>query len=294
MLRSQGLGGLLTAVGRRLSRRTARCYTMCAPALRGARGLEIGGPTPMFRRGGLLPIYHLFDRVDNCNFSPSTIWEGTIDRGPTFRFDRHRPPGHQFIAEAVELRFAATGHYDALLSSHTLEHTANPLAALAEWTRVLRPGGTLVLVLPHHEGTFDHRRTVTTLDHLCDDRARGTGEDDRTHLPEVLALHDLARDPAAGSEQAFRARSARNLENRCLHHHVFDTLLVVRLLDAAQWRILAVEPVRPYHIIAIAESPTGSQRPDNGLVLGPGAPWLRSSPFSRDRMERGAPVPRAD
>ncbi len=210
VIRARGFRGLGTAIVRRLLQRKARCHATCVPAFREAYGLEIGGPSAMFRRGGLLPVYPLFARLDNCNFSPSTIWEGTIDEGPTFRFDPRRAPGNQFIAEATDLRFARTGQYDGLLASHTLEHTANPLGALAEWARALRPGGTLVVVVPHFEATFDHRRPVTTLEHLQEDLRGSTGEDDETHLPENLALHDLERDPEAGSPSAVRARSQQN------------------------------------------------------------------------------------
>jgi SAM-dependent methyltransferase len=42
----------------------------------------------------------------------------------------------------------ADGHYDFILASHILEHLPNPVAALAEWSRVLRHDGTLILFLP--------------------------------------------------------------------------------------------------------------------------------------------------
>lgn len=38
---------------------------------------------------------------------------------------------------------------DYVFSSHTLEHLDRPWEALTEWTRVLKPGGTLFLYLPH-------------------------------------------------------------------------------------------------------------------------------------------------
>ena len=43
----------------------------------------------------------------------------------------------------------ADGCLDFLFSSHTLEHLDRPWDALGEWTRVLRPGGILMLYLPH-------------------------------------------------------------------------------------------------------------------------------------------------
>lgn len=41
------------------------------------------------------------------------------------------------------------GYYDYVFSSHTLEHLTNYERALRDWARVLKPGGYLVLYLPH-------------------------------------------------------------------------------------------------------------------------------------------------
>ena len=62
-----------------------------------------------------------------------------------------------------------------------------------------------------------------------------------THLEEILSLHDLAKDPGAGDFQSFRERSKPNVENRCLHQHVFDTRLVVDMVDHMELQILDVE-----------------------------------------------------
>ena len=44
---------------------------------------------------------------------------------------------------------------DVVFSAHCLEHCANPLAVLLEWTRILKADGKMVLVLPHADRTFD-------------------------------------------------------------------------------------------------------------------------------------------
>jgi len=221
-------------------------------AVRRKTGLEIGGPSAVFGPRGLLPVYRAAGRIDNCNFGHATMWEGAVAEGETFRFDPSAPPGRQYVAEAANLGRIASEAYDFVLSSHALEHVANPLKALAEWKRVLRPEGLLVLVLPHKDGAFDHRRPVTALSHLVEDFERGVGEDDLTHLEEILELHDLARDPGAGSAEAFRARSLKNLENRGLHHHVFDGPLAVELVRHAGLEVLHAAWHRPMDIVVIA------------------------------------------
>jgi SAM-dependent methyltransferase len=251
-MRSRGPAGVVRAVARRLLRRRVRSYEAAKQLLRGRSGLEIGGPSSLFQRHGPFPIYTVVGRLDNCNFSRNTIWEGAIEEGPTFRFDPKHAPGRQYILEASDLSAIASASYDFVLASHTLEHIANPLRALREWTRTLKAGGVLVLVLPDREHTFDHRRATTTFGHLIDDHERGIGEDDLTHVPEILECHDLAMDPPAGDVAAFRARSERNLENRCLHHHVFDPGLVTKTIEWAGLELLAIELAAPHHILALA------------------------------------------
>ena len=143
----------------------------------------------------------------------------------------------------------------------------------------LKPRGALILIVPHKDGTFDHRRPVTTLPHLIEDYTHGTKEDDLTHLPEILQRHDLSLDPPAGDCDAFKARSERNVENRCLHHHVFDTRLVVQVVDWLGLRLLAVEPFLLHHILVVAQrddpAPGGNAR-----FLGAHASYRLTSPFA--------------
>ena len=174
-----------------------------------------------------------------------------------------------------------SGTYDFVLSSHMLEHTANPLRALSEWDRVLRPGGGLVLVVPHRDGTFDHRRPITALQHLIDDFEQGTGEDDRTHLQEVVELHDLSKDPGARGSN-FRERAERNVELRTMHHHVFDTRLAVGAVQTAGLEVEAVELLQPYHIVVVARKAldgSAARRWSEDALRA----VLRGSPFRTDR-----------
>ena len=44
----------------------------------------------------------------------------------------------------------ADGEFDAVVASHVLEHLTNAPQALADWHRVVRPGGAVLLGLPMH------------------------------------------------------------------------------------------------------------------------------------------------
>lgn len=58
---------------------------------------------------------------------------------------------------------------DFVVSSHVLEHFHNPVKALLEWYRVVRPGGIIFMIVPHMERTFDKGRPRTLLFHLLED-----------------------------------------------------------------------------------------------------------------------------
>jgi len=253
VLKTRGPAALAGAVGRNLLRRRLPSYAVVKPLIGGASGLEIGGPSSLFVRHGAFPLYAIAGSIDNVNFSSRTVWSGAAEAGATFHYDDNHPPGRQYILEATDLSPIRSGQYEFLLSSHTLEHLANPLRALVEWKRTLTHGGLLVLVVPDKDGTFDHRRPVTTMRHLVEDFERHTPESDLTHLPEILALHDLSRDPDAGDFEAFRARGERNIENRCLHHHVFGADLLQAIFDWLDLKPLALERAKPYHIIAAGQ-----------------------------------------
>jgi SAM-dependent methyltransferase len=268
IVKSRGVSGLSQVVLNRLiPQGQLNCFSEVEQLFSEKVALEIGGPSSVFKRGGLFPIYPMFRRLDNCNFGATTVWEGDIAQGATFQYDRKRAPGHQYVMEGSDLSSIQSGTYDCFLSSHALEHIANPIRALYEWIRVIKDNGILVLVLPHKVGTFDHRRPVTSLEHLISDFNTNISEHDLTHLPEILDLHDLTMDLEAGDIDAFRARSEKNYENRCLHHHVFDARLVVEMLDYVGMRIHAVECKKPYHIFIVAEKIESSVPPDNFMFL---------------------------
>lgn len=251
-LRARGWRGVWYALRDRVAPARPRFLPRARAALAGRPGLEVGGPSRVFRPGGPLPVYAWVRSLDNVNFARETAWEQAPPDGGPYPFARGRPAGTQWVREAGLLRGLADEAYDFVVSSHCLEHLANPLGALGEWRRVTRPGGHLLVIVPDPAFTFDHRRPVTRLEHLAADRAQNMPEDDATHFAEVLALHDLARDPPAGSAAAFRERVYRNAELRCVHHHVFDPALLCGALEAAGWRPLELERFPPIHLAALA------------------------------------------
>ena len=243
---------LVRAIRRRLSRITQgklQGKQNYLPYVTNKCGLEIGGPSELFRQRHLIDIYGSAASIDNCDFSQTTVW---ADQKEYFSFHPDKNPGKSIFCDGSALVSIGDGTYDFVLSCHNLEHFANPVKALKEWKRVLRPSGALILVLPYYKQTFDHRRSPTPVNHMLEDFDRNVGEDDLTHLAEILEKHDLSMDRAAGTKEQFHRRSLDNLSNRCLHHHVFNQSNSVDLLKQSGFNVHSVALVHPHHIYLLA------------------------------------------
>jgi len=200
-------------------------------------GLEIGGPSNIFRDERFLPLYQIVKELDGCNFSNNTIWEGNIDFLKKYDYYNNKK-GVQYISEATNLSFLPDGKYDFVISSNCLEHIANPLKAIGEWIRVIKNGGSLLLILPNKKYCFDHNRQVTSFSHLMIDLKTNIKEDDLTHIYEILELHDLEMDESAGSFEQFRERSFLNFQNRALHQHIFNIVVLKEIFSYFKLEVL--------------------------------------------------------
>ncbi len=61
--------------------------------------------------------------------------------------------------DATTMGGAANAHFDWVYSSHLLEHLLHPIAALRRWWQLLRPGGHLILYVPHRD-LYEKRRVL--------------------------------------------------------------------------------------------------------------------------------------
>jgi SAM-dependent methyltransferase len=247
-----------------------------AKSFEGAVALEPGGPSALFSQDGVIPVYPRLAALDTLDYAERTLWSDAPQANDAAVVAVRR----RLIGEAGRLEDTPEDSYDAVLASHVLEHLANPLAALKEWARIVRPGGYVLLIVPHRDGTFDHRRPVTSLEHMREDAEHETGENDLTHLEEILALHDLDRDPGAPDRQTFERRCRENAATRGMHHHVFVSRTVVEACEAAGLEPLVLRPKEPFNVVCLCR--VGAPRGD-GLSASELSKVLRRSLFASDR-----------
>ncbi len=246
---TRGLDKAHSAV-RILSTPRLKCRKLAFSLVTGRKGLEIGGPSSTFRRPWFLPIYKKVESLDDCDFQQKTTW---ASHEQEYCFDKRKPRGRMYFSEGSELKGVSDRQYDFLLSSHNLEHLANPIKALKEWQRVVKPDGYFVIVLPYHAWTFDHRRRPTALQHMVEDYERNVGEDDLTHVDETF---EICREPnfSEADDEKLRRLLMNNFSHRMMHHHVFDEFNSQQLLEAAGLKVLAAEPYPPIHLFLIAQA----------------------------------------
>jgi len=95
----------------------------------------------------------------------------------------------QVMPRCCARKFSSAGQvpeaqYEVLMSSHMLEHLANPLRLLRELSTKLRVGGLILSIVPNRAAFWDRARNLTTMEHLIADEEHGTDEGDLTHLEE--------------------------------------------------------------------------------------------------------------
>eukprot|EP00928_Gymnodinium_smaydae_P071585 TRINITY_DN55132_c0_g1_i1.p1 TRINITY_DN55132_c0_g1~~TRINITY_DN55132_c0_g1_i1.p1 ORF type:complete len:340 (-),score=20.35 TRINITY_DN55132_c0_g1_i1:159-1178(-) len=144
--------------------------------LNNRRVLEIGGPS--MRDSTFKAIYTHAGSVDNVNqhnhfkhfyqhFDSSGAQKNMgeiFDQSPYVV--NGQTLGVMYQRHGNNLEGIPSEWYDAVISSHTLEHFVDPLAALLEWDRVLAPGGFFFVVLPWAPMNIDKYTEPSTAQEL--------------------------------------------------------------------------------------------------------------------------------
>ena len=155
----------------------------------------------------------------------------TADLDTVFKEEERRLAGTvlpvDVIAPGDRLPFVDAS-LDYVAHSHVLEHFFDPIAAIEEWMRVLRPGGIVYAIVPHASRNSDQDRPRTTLAELLDRHAgrveRPAGLAEAWHYSvwatedvvdlvqylglELIAVQDVDDKAGNGFTVAFRKPSA--------------------------------------------------------------------------------------
>ncbi|HKR01922.1 MAG TPA: glycosyltransferase [Pyrinomonadaceae bacterium] len=165
-----------------------------------------------------------------------------VDRMHAAELRRHYPELEalplvpvDIISDGERLEVFEDETQDFVIANHFLEHCQNPINALMNMLRVLRPGGVLYLAVPDKRFTFDADRPVTTLEHLLRDYAEGPEWSKEQHFREWARLVSKAE-----GEAAMKAEAARLMElDYSIHFHVWTQAEIMEVLLALKERFNA-------------------------------------------------------
>ncbi len=175
-------------------------------------GLEVGpGHSPLVESTGSLTVRYVDRWEPERNAELFFELEGATFPQPDLILDLNRDA----------LKPVASESEDFIVCSHVLEHLANPLRAIHDFHRVLRPGGILLILLPDRRRTFDKDRPPTELEHVVADFEAGVVEVDDDHIVEFLTnivdpetLNAIKTDPER-LEENFQVHRNRSIHVHC-------------------------------------------------------------------------------
>ena len=227
---------------------------------RNASALEIGGPTTSIK--GLYGEGLTWRGVDIVNVSPgasavyetASLGDGGPREGSAF-YAGSRQLGTLIMRRGDALTGIGDGAYDVVMAFHVLEHFADPLGALREWDRVLRPGGAFVLSVPWAPATYDRRVPVSTIYDLVLDSA----DDLNAYRPEIagaLAKRAEAYNRLVVADQCENCPDpAEAHENAGYHWHVYDLSLLEDAMACLGYAVEHLSVVDNWHQFVMARKP---------------------------------------
>lgn len=185
--------------------------------IKGKNVLEIGGPSAL-----LNTIYNDILTLDIINHPQSS----------KVHAQNSNVIHNLILGDATDdvLISCISKQYDVIITSHTLEHIANPLKALKLWYNLLNDNGVIINILPNKDHCWDRAREFTSFQHILDDYNNNTQESDMTHLHESACMVETRPN-------YYNDVGAEN-ENRIIHHHCFDPITLKQLHEFVNYKTI--------------------------------------------------------
>ncbi len=121
----------------------------------------------------------------------------------------------------------ANNSWDFVIANHMIEHCQNPIGALENFLRVVKPGGLVYMGVPDKRYTFDIDRPLTSLDHLIQDYKEGPEWSKLGHYEEWVSLVD-----SKFHQESVAVRMQHLLEiDYSIHFHVWTSETFLELLE---------------------------------------------------------------
>jgi SAM-dependent methyltransferase len=184
-------------------------------------GIEIGALTAPLRVPPDVRVRYV-DRLDRAGL--------LREEGPhsvALGLDARSIPEVDVVDDAERLATFGDASVDFVIANHVLEHLEDPIEALENLLRIVRPGGVLLITLPDARHTFDAPRERTTVQHLRRDHEEGPHTSRRAHYEDwARAIEGLPEPQVAARADEFAEQDARH------HFHVWELDTFLELVRA--------------------------------------------------------------
>jgi ubiquinone/menaquinone biosynthesis C-methylase UbiE len=176
--------------------------------------------------------------------------EENIGRFP--EVDSSRIVHTDYLEDGFEIKSIPDSSQDFVIANHVLEHSDNPFKVLLNWSRVLKPGGIMMITVPIAARCFDRNRQETTLEHLVDDyRLAVAGEQEvlrqrnrdhyeewlRTSAPIVARMRGNVEKEPSGTNGSEWLEDLQSADNGDIHFHTFSMESFASFADCFASRI---------------------------------------------------------
>lgn len=198
-------------------------FELVINSLKDKNGIEFGGPTELLSDPKYGMNLYPYVNLDGGNIIENNYFQS--DLGSNFLYGDKI--GRQYDVDCTnEDQLKKLKKYDFVVTSHAIEHFANPIHTLKLWEKhILKSGSYILTIIPDYQYCFDRNRPLTSIEHLIADYIEDVGEDDATHIEEQKQLHDWSY----GGHPQFYELCEINHLTRVVHHHTFDIELVEEL-----------------------------------------------------------------
>ncbi len=144
------------------------------------------------------------------------------------------------LDDGERLTTIAAASQDFVIANHFIEHCQDPIRAIENALRVLKPGGILYMGVPDKRFTFDQHRAVTSIEHLLKDYHEGPEWSRELHFLDYAKFASLGYTTAAeGQDDPRIAAEAHRLMamDYSIHFHVWTQAEILELLTVLQQQL---------------------------------------------------------
>jgi len=206
------------------------------PIVKDKKVLEVGGPSIL-----LNSLYQHVKSLDLLNHKESIEYfsMGNIPNNLNNIFYGDIVNDKTFIENNLFEKF------DLIVTSHVLEHIANPILALKNLKKCLVPNGIVLTIVPNKNECWDRVRDYTSWNHIIEDYNNNVSESDMTHIHESSCMNRPNYYEDIGDHN----------NPRIIHHHTFNVKTLSKTHEYVELKTIKcyIDIDEPLHIVYIGE-----------------------------------------